>query len=754
MKWKRWIKIGIVAFVLFLAVAFFIVPPIAKNYLLSHSKEWIGRKIAIENVGFNVFNGGVSLGGFIVFEEDDITVFTSFETLYVNVELLKALLGEYEVTEVTLSKPYISIIQKGDSFNFSDLERKFSTDSLPQESSAVNEPVKFWVRNLTLKEGIISYRNLDVASDIVLEGIHVASPLFAWNEPQLHYDLSFRMKQGGKAKGTFDFNLVSLDYKTNYSLDSLNLSILLPYVKDYMQVSSFRGIFSTHQNLSGNFNKPEAVATKGDLRLNDFALIDIDQGDLITLSEAEAIIDTLNVEAELYDMKYIRLSKPFIKFELFENGNNFTRLLNQVSDEEGISSDSLSTAVAYGNIFGLMAAYIQDISKTYAISNYKADSLVLRQGKFIFNDFTLHSKFNYVLEDLMIKAEGVSSANENIVFKATSILNTSGKMAGEISVNPDGFNDMDIHYTINDLKVFDFNPYSNYYVAHPFTDGICYYASTTSIKNRYLKSTNKLEIKTIYVGKKEKNSTAYNLPVRLAVALLRDKNGDVQLELPIEGNLDDPKYKIGKVIWQVLKNLVGKAVAAPGKLLAKKSGIDEKLLDGFAYQSLQTELTDDQKKSLDAMQASLQSTPEIKLELIKAFNFQRELDELALHESKKKFLFFNRKISTDDKVTEEEERLVEELHPQDSAFMAFVEHQSQTQNLLLSIFEKSKRLVGNEKLQSKLNAILEQRLAALTTYLEEKEFDFARVRIVDPQETKEIPYEVLSQLVANFYLDD
>jgi hypothetical protein len=74
-------------------------------------------------------------------------------------------------------------------------------------------------------------------------------------------------------------------------------------------------------------------------------------------------------------------------------------------------------AVAYGNIFALMAAYIQDLSETYAISNYKADSIVLRQGEFVFNDYTLHSKFNYILEDLIVNAESVSSASKNIVFK-------------------------------------------------------------------------------------------------------------------------------------------------------------------------------------------------------------------------------------------------------------------------------------------------------------------------------------------------
>lgn len=756
MKIKRWLKFFLIGFVLFLAISFFVIPPVLKNYLLSHSKEWVGRSISLADVKFNVFNGSLTLLGLKLYEKDDTSIFVSFESLYLNSALLKCVSGNYELTEIVLERPFISITQQGDLFNYKDLENRFSaTDSTATKTKSGEESVKYWLRNMTIRDGVVSYRNLDVNSDIRIENINVQCPLFAWDEPQLHYDFGFQLNHGGKAAGSFDMNIESLAYQAKYKLDSLNLDILLPYVKDYMKVGSFKGLLTSHQTIYGNFNKPEAIATTGEIRLNNFSLSDTEQGDLVTAGELKTVIDTMNVEAEIYDLKYLSLIKPYLKFELFPEGNNFTKLLNAYDSEEGMSSDSLSTAVAYGNIFALMASYIQELSQTYTISNYKADSVVLRQGKFIFNDYTLHNKFNYVLEDLVVKAESVSSSSENIVFKAASILNTSGRMQGEIAVNPDGFRDMDIRYSVNELKVSDFNPYSNYYVAHPFTNGTIFYTSTSSVKNRYLKSNHKLEVKDIEVGKKEKNATAYNLPIRFAVALLRDKNGDVNLELPIEGNLDDPKYKIGKVIWQVLKNLISKAAAAPGKLLAKKSGVDEKLIEGLEWQPLQTELNEHQKKSLDAMVSSLAATQEMKLELVKVYNFHKELDELALRESKKKFLFFHRKIASEEDETIEGDKVLNELHPQDSLFMAFVEEHSQTQNSMLSIFDKSKRLVGNERLQNKMNHIFERRLEAVQNYLfKEKQTDPNRFRIVDPTEAKEVAYESLSRMTSNFYVEE
>lgn len=63
MKIKRWIKFLLIGFVLFLVISFLVVPPVLKNYLLSHSKEWVGRSMTLEGVKFNVFNGSITLKG-------------------------------------------------------------------------------------------------------------------------------------------------------------------------------------------------------------------------------------------------------------------------------------------------------------------------------------------------------------------------------------------------------------------------------------------------------------------------------------------------------------------------------------------------------------------------------------------------------------------------------------------------------------------------------------------------------------------
>lgn len=170
---------------------------------------------------------------------------------------------------------------------------------------------------------------------------------------------------------------------------------------------------------------------------------------------------------------------------------------------------------------------------------------------------------------------------------------------------------------------------------------------------------------------------------------------------------------------------------------------------------LQTELDEDQKKALDALAQTLIATPEMGMEFLKIYNVPGESDQLALQEGKKSFLFFNRRNSSDEDISHEEQKLVDALPPKDSAFNAYVDDQLQTKNLLLSIFDKSKTLVGSHKLERKLQEIFQKRADAVAKYLTETaEVPFNRFRIVDPKELGEVPYSSFSRLKANFFLAD
>jgi len=752
----RWQKGVLVAFAVLGLVFYILLPWAIEWYIESHDEELIGRQIQVEDIDFNILTGGLSVDQLVIFESDKRTAFVRADLIYINLELWSIVFGNYAIGDLTVQQPEIRIAQRGTTFNFNDLLTRFASADSVTPIQAPVEPVKYRLENLDIANGTFTYINQDVNAELKIVQWNTACPLISSADPREAYQFDFRFDQGGKAHGNFLFDLNTLDYRTDYELDSMNIGIFYPYIADVARFGSLTGLFTSHQVIGGNFGRPTDLSTSGTLQIGSFSLTGNKADKLVGVDQVNVKIDSVNMGQGIYDFRYVQALKPFLKVELYDEGNNFSRLMKEPAPEEtGLSSDSLAKAAAYGNVFALMAAYVREMSQLYAFSDYNADSLVLRNGTLIFNDFTLHNRFNYLLENLMVKADKVSSSDAAITVVATSVLNTSGRLSGELKVDPHGFNDMTINYSITGLRVSDFNPYSDYYVAHPFTDGVCTYVSKSTIRNQYLKSDHALDIKTIKVGKKVKNNTAYNVPIRLAVALLRDKNGDVHLELPIEGDLNDPKYRVGKVIWQVFRNLISKAVASPGKLLAGKAGVEEKLLEGFDWTPLQAELAETQVQSLDALAKSLETTPEMKVEIIRMFNTPMETDELAVREGKKKFLFFHRRIRTEDTMQPEELAQVDQVSHNDSTFNAYLNQQVNTDGELVSTYEKSKRLAGPEKLRRNLAQIYDARTAAVLNYLTTvKGISAERVSVIDPTTGNSMAYATLSRMNFRFYVEE
>lgn len=109
-----------IIFILLVIVAL-ITPPIAKNYIIKHSKELIGRQINIQGFYLNIFTGYTRLTGFQLLEQDDQQTFVAFDTLSVDISLFRMLANEIKINHILLVNPDIRLLQNGNEFNFNDL---------------------------------------------------------------------------------------------------------------------------------------------------------------------------------------------------------------------------------------------------------------------------------------------------------------------------------------------------------------------------------------------------------------------------------------------------------------------------------------------------------------------------------------------------------------------------------------------------------------------------------------------------------
>lgn len=140
-------------------------------------------------------------------------------------------------------------------------------------------------------------------------------------------------------------------------------------------------------------------------------------------------------------------------------------------------------------------------------------------------------------------------------------------------INPlrgDLFLDLKIAFT--DIELSPFTPYSNTYLGYSVDKGKLNLDLAYKIDNKALTSQNKLFIDQFTFGKHVESDKATKLPVRLAIALLKDRKGEIHLDLPVVGQTDDPKFSVWKVVLQILKNLLVKAATSPFALLGSMFG--------------------------------------------------------------------------------------------------------------------------------------------------------------------------------------
>ena len=239
--------------------------------------------------------------------------------------------------------------------------------------------------------------------------------------------------------------------------------------------------------------------------------------------------------------------------------------------------------------------------------------------------------------------------------------------------------------------------------------------SSSTITNSQLDSKNHILIKNLEVGDKVVNKTAYKLPLKLAVSLLKDVHGDINFTVPVKGNINDPKFKFFPIILKILKDLIVKAVAAPYKLLVRTFNANEDDLRDVKYDYLQADIEKRQSKALNMVARVLNQKKELRAELVHMNNPDWEKNQYALFEVKRLFYM---ETKNKDQLTLEDSLAIDQIPRLDTAFVQFIKQKS-GKEIASDIEAACVDLVGQDKISQLLADMNEKRTSQLTEYLTE-----------------------------------
>jgi len=187
---------------------------------------------------------------------------------------------------------------------------------------------------------------------------------------------------------------------------------------------------------------------------------------------------------------------------------------------------------------------------------------------------------------------------------------------------------LNLAFTNANLQLAPFSTYLEKYAGHPLNRGRLSLDLAYTIQQQQLQASNLVRVEQLMLGPRNESPDASKLPVKLAVALLKDRNGRIELDVPVSGRLDDPEFKVLPIVLKVIVNLIVKAAASPFKLLGALVGGGEEL-SFVEFVPGESILREGETNKLEQLVKALEDRPAINLEIAGSIDPVADRDAIA-----------------------------------------------------------------------------------------------------------------------------
>jgi hypothetical protein len=244
-------------------------------------------------------------------------------------------------------------------------------------------------------------------------------------------------------------------------------------------------------------------------------------------------------------------------------------------------------------------------------------SIVISNATVHYSDFSIKPNVNLAIEQASGTIAGISSKelqHADVNFHA--LVDDVGPVDITGHINPfSGTQTNEIKIAVKDVDLTPTSPYGAKFAGYDIAEGKLNMDLTYEIVGRKLKSKNVITLDHFTFGEKVDSPDATHLPVRLAVAILKDRNGQIVLDVPIDGSLDDPQMRIGKVVTRAILNILTKVATSPFSLLGAVFGGGGEELSYQDFAPGSAEMSPGNVKKLDSLVKGLYERPGLELEI-------------------------------------------------------------------------------------------------------------------------------------------
>lgn len=419
-----------------------------------------------------------------------------------------------------------------------------------------------------------------------------------------------------------------------FRLSDLPLANLQPYVSPIAKLELVSGSLDASGDV--HFWEGEGspdIRFKGNVALRDFLTKDTLAKDRFVSWKAFEVND-ISFEPKSLNIGEIRATEPYGKIIIHKDRS--TNLAVVLSSQMA-AADTATPAGAE-----------EMPKKSDAPISTKIELVKVVHGSADFTDSSLILPFAVGIEDLNGEIRGLSSKT---LTRADVTLDVSLQPTGVLQVrgqiNPlseDLYTNLDVVFRDFDMPVL--TPYSGHYIGRKLDKGKLSLDLKYRVSQQELLGDNKILLDQLELGDDVESPDTTSLPVSFAIALLKNRKGQIDLHIPVEGSLDDPKFGIMDVILDALVNIVTKSATSPFALLGDLIGVEGDELSYVSFEPGDRELTPTEQEKLMKLSEALNKRPELRLEV--RGRIHPEEDAMAIREAKFSMLAAER-IQSDPK---------------------------------------------------------------------------------------------------------
>ncbi len=244
------------------------------------------------------------------------------------------------------------------------------------------------------------------------------------------------------------------------------------------------------------------------------------------------------------------------------------------------------------------------------------EQIFMNNGTVVFKDESVSPAFSLDITKMTSAVRNLELPHgERMDLSFNATLDQQAPLVAEGFIQPTRSGaDTDIKVSLSNLDMTQLSPYTEKFIAYPVSTGMLSSDVAVNLRGKLIAVDNVFDIYQFDVGNKVDNPDAPNIPIGLGLALLRDSSGNIRLDIPVEGDLSDPQFRLGRVIGRAIVNLIVKAVTSPFALIGALVGGGEDM-DVLAFEPGKALISKDELSKVESVAKAMTERPGLKLEI-------------------------------------------------------------------------------------------------------------------------------------------